>query len=317
VLRDQLLQFARGIALCIALFLSASTLAATCDGADEVVLGWLDKMSRSLHQNNYHGVATLQRKDDMQVVQISHLVKQGVSNERLTRLTGQGAQVERLAHPLECIHPGHELLRIGSGIKAGDCGLANSYRFKMGAMERVAGRPAILIEVRPRDMYRYGYTLALDKQTGLLLKAETHDHSGMTLERFQYANLYYETSAPEPVQTETTHKADHPHPGYASKDPELSRPWQVNWLPGGFMATDTAGAAGMRRSYTDGLAVFSVFLEEFQSEIKPGEGVVRNGGTVSYTRGLGLEGRPVLVMVIGEIPVNTARMVADSVRWSK
>ena len=82
------------------------------------------------------------------------------------------------------------------------------------------------------------------------------------------------------------------------------------------MATDAAGAEGARRSYTDGLAVFSVFLEEFQREIQPGEGVVRNGSTLSYTRGMQVSDRPVLVMVIGEIPVNTARMVADSVSWS-
>jgi len=41
---------------------------------------------------------------------------------------------------------------------------------------------------------------------------------------------------------------------------------------------------------------------------------VREGSTASYTRGLVLAERPVLVTVIGEVPVNTARMVADGVR---
>ena len=45
--------------------------------------------------------------------------------------------------------------------------------------------------------------------------------------------------------------------------------------------------------------------------------MVRDGSTVSYTRGMQLEGRPVLVTVIGEVPINTARMVADSVRWAR
>ena len=41
--------------------------------------------------------------------------------------------------------------------------------------------------------------------------------------------------------------------------------------------------------------------------------MVRTGGTTSYTRGMHLAGRPVLLTVIGEVPLNTARMVADSI----
>jgi len=86
-------------------------------------------------------------------------------------------------------------------------------------------------------------------------------------------------------------------------------------VPQGFTATDTAADNAGRRTYTDGLAVFSVFLEELGRDIRPGEGVVRSGGTTSYTRGMGITGQSVLVTVIGEVPVNTARMVADSVEW--
>ena len=86
-------------------------------------------------------------------------------------------------------------------------------------------------------------------------------------------------------------------------------------MPRGFTLTDAAAAKTSRKTYTDGLAVFSVFVEELTREIRPGEGVVRDGGTTSYTRGLRLAEQPILVTVIGEVPVNTARMVADSVGW--
>ena len=72
-------------------------------------------------------------------------------------------------------------------------------------------------------------------------------------------------------------------------------------------------AAEDRRTFTDGLAVFSVFLEFLSGEIRPGEGVIRNGGTTSYTRGMHLGDQSILVTVIGEVPLNTARMVADSI----
>jgi sigma-E factor negative regulatory protein RseB len=60
--------------------------------------------------------------------------------------------------------------------------------------------------------------------------------------------------------------------------------------------------------------VFSVFLEQLPRELRPGEGLTRLGSSLSYTRGMHLADRPVLVTVIGEVPVNTARMVADSIR---
>jgi sigma-E factor negative regulatory protein RseB len=89
--------------------------------------------------------------------------------------------------------------------------------------------------------------------------------------------------------------------------------WELKWLPSGFMPTDSPEQSDGRRTYTDGLAVFSVFLEPLRGDIKPGEGVARQGSTTSYTRGMTLSGAPVLVTVIGEVPVNTARMVADSI----
>ena len=51
-------------------------------------------------------------------------------------------------------------------------------------------------------------------------------------------------------------------------------------------------------------------------DIRPGEGYVREGGTTSYTRGGRLGDVAVLVTVIGEVPLNTARMVANSVTWA-
>ena len=292
--------------------------AGVCPGADPVALSWLDRMSNSIHQFNFHGVVTLQRGDDMQVMQVSHRVDQGVSSERLTQLTGQGAQIERGAHPLECIHPGHQLLRVGADLQAGRCGIAEQYRFSVvGNGERVAGRKAVRIRIEPKDMYRFGYIMALDRKTGLLLKAQTIGRGGKTLETFQFANLSYTDEIPGVTEVDIIHQAEHPHPQVASMSSSVAREWAVHWVPRGFTATDTPVGISGRRTYTDGLAVFSVFLEDLNREIRPGEGLVRSGGTTTYPRGMLLTGQPVLVTVIGEVPVNTARMVADSVDWKR
>jgi sigma-E factor negative regulatory protein RseB len=288
--------------------------AEACPGADIEALAWLDKMSRSLQEVNYHGVVTFQRGQELQAMQVSHSVVNGLVTERLTELTGQGAEVVRVNHPLECIHPGNRLLQLGAELQDGNCGVARYYRFSMAGGELVAGRQSVQIRVEPRDMYRYGYVMELDNETGLLLKSETIGQGDSILERFQFASLSYNPDTAPDGGTRLVHQAHHPEPEPRTLSTGGGRAdWSVNWLPEGFTPTDRPGPGSERRTYTDGLAVFSVFLELLSEDIRPGEGVVRTGSTTSYTRGMHLAGIPVLVTVIGEVPLNTARMVADSV----
>ena len=303
-----------GVVVCL-LPLGSSAQSTACPGTDTTALSWLDKMSRSMHQVSYHGVVTLQRGDDMQVMQVSHQVDGGTSADSLTQLTGQGAQIKRGSHPLDCMHPGHQLLRVADDLQAGRCGIAEQYRFSVADGERIAGRRSVSIRIEPRDMYRFGYAMSLDRETGLLLKTEMIGRGSKVLERFQFANLSYSGQLPGATEVDIIHEAEHPHPASRSTESSLGRAWVVRWLPRGFAATDLPSEQSRRRTYTDGLAVFSVFLEDLEREIRPGEGLVRNGGTTSYTRGMRLTDQPVLVTVIGEVPVNTARMVADSVGW--
>ncbi|MEH6518403.1 MAG: MucB/RseB C-terminal domain-containing protein [Halioglobus sp.] len=299
-------------AISLSLF-AGQTLAATCLETDPVAMEWLQKMSHSSHAVNYRGVVTFQRGDDMQVMQIAHSVSGGSATESLTRLTGQGAQVLRADHPLECVHPGHKLLQLGIDIEGSECGIAQHYRIQVGDGERVAGRDAVRLKIEPRDMYRYGYVMELDRETALLLKVSTVGRGARILERFQFADLTYGQEEHTAVPVDTIHLAAHPVPSHPSNARPLGVEWELKWLPSGFMPTDSPEQSDGRRTYTDGLAVFSVFLEPLRGGIKPGEGVARHGSTTSYTRGMALSGAPVLVTVIGEVPVNTARMVADSI----
>jgi sigma-E factor negative regulatory protein RseB len=287
--------------------------AASCLPADGEALQWLDKMSRSLQQISYHGVVTFQRGDDMQAMQVSHIVTDGVATDRLTELTGQGAEVVRTGHPLECVHPGLKLLQAGALKLGGDCGIAEYYRFSVAPGELVAGREAVRIHIEPRDMYRYGYIMELDRETGLLLRSETLGRGDKVLEKFQFASLSYSPEVDSINEARVVHQAQHPHPDERELTVGAGPLWAVKWLPQGFTATDALTRGADRQTFTDGLAVFSVFLEMLSGDIRPGEGVVRTGGTTSYTRGMDLDGHSVLVTVIGEVPLNTARMVADSV----
>ena len=305
--------FIPALSLLMLLVASPGT-AASCPTADTEALAWLDKMSRGLQQTNYHGVVTFQRGDDMQAMQVSHSVVDGLDTERLTELTGQGAEVVRVNHPLECVHPGHRLLQVGMDIKAGRCGVAEYYRFSVVPGELVAGRKAVQIRIEPRDMYRYGYIMELDRETGLLLKSQTVGRGKKILEKFQFASISYAPDTGSSGEAALVHVAEHPHPDAGPPPENIAEAWTVKWLPQGFTSTEGPALHSGRRTYTDGLAVFSVFLERLSGEIRPGEGTIRTGGTTSFTRGMHLAGQSVLVTVIGEVPLNTARMVADSIK---
>ena len=120
--------------------------AASCPEINSEALRWLDKMSHSAQEVSYEGVVTFQRGEDMQVMQISHQVSGGATSETLTQLTGQNAQVTRVEHPLECVHPGHKLLRLAAefGVEESTsediaCGISAHYRFSVAPGERKRG----------------------------------------------------------------------------------------------------------------------------------------------------------------------------------
>jgi sigma-E factor negative regulatory protein RseB len=309
--------FHKGFCLVLGLACAGQSWAA-CDAVDEEALQWVDRMSHSLRETSYQGVFTYQHGNSVQSMRIRHSVRGNIESEEVTGLSGTATRVVRAKHPLDCIHPGHRLLRIGKSFSqsGSDCGITALYRLKLGEQMRVAGRQAVSLHILPRDMYRYGYQMALDFETGLLLKTQTNALDGKVLERFQFADLQIGDFEGEGTQVEVMHQASHPdHGAPASPGQSAQVQWQVHWVPEGFVLTDGRPASGRDKSYTDGLALFTVFLELLPELVQPGEGRARQGGTTAYTRGMAVAGKPVLVTVLGEVPINTARMVADSVRW--
>ncbi len=310
----------RAVVITIALLhgYAAPTLA-ECPAADREAMRWLDRMSHSLRETSYRGVFTYQHGGAVQAMRISHSVSGNMEREEITHLTGKDLRVVRTEHPLDCIHPGHKLVRLGSNFQGSgdDCGLSAHYRLKVAGGHRIAGRSAVIINVIPRDSYRFGYQMAVDRGTGLLLKTQTVAKDGRILERFQFADLEIGDVDMEGTEVDVIRHAPHDH-GVLRPPPDPdAMAWNVGWLPAGFTLTDDIANTGHDKSFTDGLAIFSVFVERVPEMESPGEGVARQGGTNAYTRGRSLSGQPVLITVLGEVPMTTARRVADSVSWAQ
>ncbi len=304
-----------------------SLVVAPVSAGDTATRVLLDRMSHSHRELNYQGIFTFQQRDKMESLRMAHAVIDGEEYERLEYMDGDKREIIRRGHKLNCIHPGHQLLRFyqwqqnlkQSSLVQG--GVGQYYQFTVIGTDRIAGRRAVSLEVSPKDTHRFGYRLSLDEKTGLLLRSELLDPKGQILERFQFVDISIGELIPlERFNgTEHSYHAGHIKPAADAKQSFIiPGSWMVNWLPGGF----TAAVANLKfvsddmASFTDGLTVFSVFLEKDIDAAKIATGVegrARHGATIAYSRALLLAGHPHRVTVVGEIPPQTAQQIAQSV----
>lgn len=288
----------------LALSFAQGSVAAQATAAD-----WLARMVDSHRTLNYRGVVTYKIDDQLNSFKVSHSVRGGREYEVLEMLEGGESEVIREGHDVNCVHPGPELLRLLVVNPSDARSLQQLYSLSVGDNLTVAGRDAVAMRIEPRDVYRLGYRLALDRETGLLLRSEIINKNDKVLERFEYVVL--DLSAGDGEQGDANAKRV-AHSRSADDSNSSPRDWQLSWLPPGF--TPLRGADQQSISYTDGLAVFSVFIEPLAPD-QPfsADSHLRRGASVSYSTVLKQHGK--LVSVVGEVPMLTARQVARSVTW--
>jgi sigma-E factor negative regulatory protein RseB len=282
---------------------------------------WLERLAHSMGELNYRGVLTYTRGEHQESLRVTHGVFGGEEYERLEHLDGANREVFRHGQQLTCIQLGRrlDLLLHQHLLKTGLVGLDPYYDVKVTEDGRVAGRRTANLLVQPRDEFRFGYRLALDYDTGLLLRSESLDSGGHVLERLQFVEIDIGLPLKKESFGGTTSAAA------KSFDPvsidrvieEEQMAWKPHWLPPGF----TLALAPHRPSeevltYSDGLAVFSIFVESNAATLPSGEGSAIQGATVAYTRPVRVGKEPHLVVVVGEVPRATAKRVADSVGWN-
>lgn len=301
--------------------------------ASDDAFSLLDKMSHSYRELDYQGVFSYQQGDDLQSLKITHSVIDGEEFERLQYMDGDQPDIVRHRHDLKCVHPGHRIVRMLSrpGLDvtrdkntiqddAVPSTLSSYYQFSNVGTGRVAGRNVTKLLISPKDTHRLTRRLALDDETGLLLQSILIGPDEKVLERFQFVDIVIGKKLAESYFHEGENSREAPHIGPSSDAPEFltiaSRSWSVEWIPGGYMPVlenNDSGSQDMA-TFTDGLTVFSVFLERSNKNSLAVEGQSQRGATIAYSKPVLLVGRPHRVTVVGEIPSQTARLVAESIR---
>jgi sigma-E factor negative regulatory protein RseB len=286
---------------------------------------WLDRMSRAVEDLNYRGTFVHVLDGTAEQLQIVHRNADGQSGERILSLLGAGREIVRQGDRVQGIFPDRRIVSfetrsdvsaLVSALPSTTVDLEPHYEIKIGGAARVADRPVQMLEIKPRDEFRYGYMLWLDQETAMPLQSQLIDEQGRVVEQILFTDIEIpadvavaELEATIDTTGFTTLRASESAPLAA----EI--PWRAADVPGGFKlsAATQSPMAGSDTPvehlvYSDGLATVSVFIEDPATKAEVGEGFFAVGSTNAYS--LTLRGRKVTAM--GEVPRQTVRTIASS-----
>lgn len=289
---------------------------------------FLARLEQAIEGLNYEGTFVHivdGRADTMYVV---HRVEDGTAMERLVSLDGPRREIIRDEEEVTCIFADEKSVLVErrkqdsplrAAIPRDTHQLDQHYTFRLLKPVNKLGRDASVITITPEDDLRYGYKLWMDRETGMLLKSQVVDMYGKVLEQLLFVSLELPDSIPEErlkpsISTENfTWYVQQDAPD----DRSVGTAWYAEQLPSGFeLAVSSTGmiAGGStpieHLVYSDGMASVSVFIDRADSGSAAPEGPSRMGAANAYTTRLGDH----LVTAMGEVPLLTVRMIAESVR---
>ncbi len=287
---------------------------------------WLDRMNKAVDELNYQGTFVHLLDGTPETMLIVHRSEGGRSAERILSLDGPGREIIRMGDEVQCILPDQrvvllearkDLSPLVSALPSYTEALEPHYAISLGKTARVANRPTRMLEIKPRDEFRYGYTLWLDEETGMPLRSQLVDDHGKIVEQilFTEIDLGIEIDPESLEATLDTSGFTMLRPPESSSLAAQAIPWRAANVPGGFrlsVATQSPIAGSDypvgHLVYSDGLATVSVFIEDPNTKADVGDGFSRMGSTNTYS--LTLRGRR--VTAVGEVPRRTVRNIASS-----
>lgn len=299
----------------------------TLDASAQDARWWLDRMNRAVEELNYEGTFVHVLGSNTETMHIIHRNHGGRISERLVSLDGVGREIIREADIVRVILPDQRLVLLEtrqdpsplvSALPNYSAELEPHYEFTLYDTARVAKRPVQVVGIKPKDEYRYGHMLWLDRETAMPLKSALQDESGNVIEQILFTQIQYSDFIP----ASALHPAIDTEGFTFLRSPEepisadfVPPEFRASMLPQGFrLSAVTQSAIAVSDHpvahlvYSDGLATVSVFIEDPETSTEVAEGFSRVGSTNAYS--MTLDGRK--VTAIGEVPQQTVRSIAMS-----
>ncbi|HVC01548.1 MAG TPA: MucB/RseB C-terminal domain-containing protein [Steroidobacteraceae bacterium] len=297
---------------------------------------WLEKMSRALATRDYDGTFFHLSDGRVEAMRIVHRYRHGRVTERLQSLEGSGREYIRSGNGrLTCYLPDEHTVLVEtqpthspflSTLPRFGPRVDRFYRISALPDERLLGKPVKVIVVSPKDQFRFGYRLWLDRKTAMPLKTQLCDSRGRVLEQILFATLEMPKTIADRelrpnVPTAGMRWIVQGPTARASAGAADLRPAR---LPPGFRLTaagvQTIGSAQRPAEhlvYSDGLATVSLFVERkrgvgaaMRAAHAPLRGLARIDAGFAFSTVV--EGHP--VTAVGEVPAQTVEFIAHAVR---
>jgi len=288
---------------------------------------WLDRMASVVNTTDFEGTVLRSRDGQLQALKVTRRIVDGVVREKLVSQEGNGLEIIRNGNEVYCILPDKKSVLVEywnddvslfSTLPSSELQFGSAYDLSVVREERVAGRRAIVLAVRPHDGYRYGHRIWLDRATGFPLRTELVGGDGALIEQLKFADINLSPTISE-AALEPSFDLDgftwYPEPVQEDSEPVESE-WVSDDLPPGFRlmssTAETLPDSGTRVThlmYSDGLASISVFIAPSADGAARPRGAL-DGASNSHSVELG----DAVVTAIGQVPQATVRRVAISVR---
>ncbi|MFO6422793.1 MucB/RseB C-terminal domain-containing protein [Motilimonas sp. KMU-193] len=285
---------------------------------------FLQQMAESFAELNYDLSYIQVFEGVIEPKRLSHGVLEGVEISYLSHLNGPPTEYVQRGKQVSFFEPDIEPYTLETQLQQGSLfriakqsltQLQQSYDFVQAGKSRVAGRPAQVIRMSPKDGDRYGYLLWLDRHTSLPLRIDTLDLQGQLVEQMMAISLrLYNEATPWIAELSTV---DLPAVVKVNaKSPANTAGWQLSWLPKGFkvISSDShsipiTGDAVDYFMVSDGVAVISVYIEADDQPLGSFTPVARKGALNLIT----VKHRGNKITVVGDIPAETGLKIAKSV----
>jgi sigma-E factor negative regulatory protein RseB len=302
--------------------------AAIADDARE----WLVRMEQAVESLSYEGTFVHMVGDRMETMHVIHRAVDGDIAERLFSRDQPGREILRRNDKVTCIfadqrtvlverrqeHRGTPLL---GALPTDAAEVERWYEFREAGDDRKLGRRARIIEIQPRDGYRYGHRLWLDQATAMPLKIQLLNHQGEAIEQIQFVSMILPAEI-----SDARLQSDIEVEGFSwykyDRAPAEVAPngWTVEDPPPGFQRTESrmrtlpgAEHALEHMVYSDGLASVSVFIEPVGAADQKLSGLSTLGAAHAFTVIIDDQ----QITAVGEVPPATVERIARSLRAVK
>ncbi len=284
---------------------------------------WLKKISESTAKQSYQGTFIYRCDAQLVAMKIIHAANDRLGHEKLISLNGPAHEViqdgqsitSSLFRGKRAINSGVDKTRFNSF----DETLDSHYEIVEIGEDRIANRHTKVVEIRPKDQYRYGFLIWLDSITGIVLRSDMADETGQIIEQVMFIDvkMLADNVAEQLIGDGEHHAMD----SSLSQDQstvvsENDSQWQVSKIPSGFRLSERYLRGGNNSEFqqeqlvfSDGLASVSVFIEPFRKAEKPMLGQTRIGAVNVY--GKLVENHQ--ITIVGDVPRATVEFIAGSV----